>query len=42
MTPKELIVVADRVQSWRNPRCWAWHDKYRLPLTQGLVYPQYG
>ncbi len=42
MNHKELIVVANAVKEWKNPRCWAWHDKYRLPLTQGLIYPQYG
>ena len=42
MNSSELIVVAKRVREWTNPRCWACRDKYRLPLTQGLLCPEYG
>lgn len=42
MTNEELLVVAGRVKNWKNPRCWAWRDKYRLPLTDALKCPQYG
>ncbi len=39
---EELAVVARRVRDWKNPRCWAWRDGYRLPLTQALRVPEYG
>lgn len=42
MTPTERLVVGLRVAAWKNPRCWAWRDGYRLPLTQALVCPEYG
>ncbi len=42
LTSQELAVVAKRVREWKNPRCWAWRDKYRLPLTQALQCPDYG
>ncbi len=42
MTPQELIVVGKRIEEWTNPRCWAWRDGYRLPLTQGLICPEFG
>lgn len=42
MTNDELIIVAHRVEEWKNPRCWAWRDKYRLKLTDALACPKYG
>jgi hypothetical protein len=42
LTYHEKLIVAKRVKEWENPRCWAWCDKYRLPLTQALIVPQYG
>jgi hypothetical protein len=42
LTDQELLVVARRVKEWKNPRCWAWRDKYRLPLTDAFKCPEYG
>jgi hypothetical protein len=42
LSETELLVVKKRVQEWTNPRCWAWRDGYRLPMTQALHCPEYG
>lgn len=42
MTNEELAIVSQRVREWNNPRCWAWRDGYRLPLTQAIYCPEFG